>query len=73
MWRRYYARWRVATREILPAELLELMPPLAALCPPATIIDKNFAIPPSPIPGSFTPRQSECPPRGVVGGYKDRR
>ena len=32
MWRRYYARWRVATREVLPLELLELMPPLAALC-----------------------------------------
>ena len=41
MWRRYYARWRVATREVLPLELLELMPPLAALCPPATTIDKT--------------------------------
>jgi nicotinamidase-related amidase len=30
MWRRYYARWRVASRKILPVELLELMPPLAA-------------------------------------------
>jgi nicotinamidase-related amidase len=41
MWRRYYARWRMATRQVLPLELLELMPPLAALCPPATIIDKT--------------------------------
>jgi nicotinamidase-related amidase len=41
MWRRYYARWRVATREVVPLELLELMPPLDALCPPATIIDKT--------------------------------
>jgi nicotinamidase-related amidase len=41
MWRRYYARWRVATREVIPLELLQLMPPLAALCPPATIIDKT--------------------------------
>ena len=41
MWRRCYARWRMATREVLPLELLELMPPLAALCPPATIIDKT--------------------------------
>jgi len=40
-WRRYYARWRVAIREVLPLELLKLMPPLAALCPPATIIDKT--------------------------------
>ena len=41
MWRRYYERWRMATREALPLELLKLMPPLAALCPPAIIIDKT--------------------------------
>jgi nicotinamidase-related amidase len=41
MWQRYYARWRVATRERLDLRLLELTPPLAALCPPATVIDKN--------------------------------
>jgi nicotinamidase-related amidase len=41
MWRRYYERWRIATREALPLELLKLMPPLAALCPPAAIIDKT--------------------------------
>ena len=39
--RRYYMRWRVATRERLDLQLLELMPPLAALCPPATLIDKT--------------------------------
>ena len=32
MWQRYYTRWRVATRECLDLRLLELMPPLAALC-----------------------------------------
>jgi hypothetical protein len=41
VWRRYYARWRVATRQVIPLELLELVPPLAGLCPPATIIDKT--------------------------------
>ena len=41
MWQRYYTRWRVATREFLNLDLLELMPPLAALCPPATVIDKT--------------------------------
>ena len=35
MWQRYYTRWRVATRERLDLRLLELMPPLAALSPPA--------------------------------------
>jgi nicotinamidase-related amidase len=47
MWQHYYTRWRVATLERLDLRLLELMPPLAALCPPATVIDKT-AIPPSP-------------------------
>lgn len=41
MWQRYYRRWRVVTRECLDLSLLELMPPLTELCPPATIIDKT--------------------------------
>ena len=41
MWQRYYTRWRDATRERLDLRLLELMPLLAALCPPATVIDKT--------------------------------
>jgi nicotinamidase-related amidase len=41
MWQSYYARWPVATRSRLDPRLLELMPPLASLCPPATVIDKT--------------------------------
>jgi len=41
MWRRYYDRWREATRERIDPRLLELMPPLARLAPPATVIDKT--------------------------------
>jgi nicotinamidase-related amidase len=41
MWQRYYTRWRGATRECLDPELLELLPPLARLCPPAVVIDKS--------------------------------
>ena len=41
MWQRYYTRWRLATRDCLNLDLLELMPPLAALCPPATVSDKT--------------------------------
>jgi nicotinamidase-related amidase len=41
MWQRYYTRWRAATRERLDFRLLDLMPPLAELCPPATVIDKT--------------------------------
>jgi nicotinamidase-related amidase len=37
MWQRYYTRWRKATRQYLDVQLLDLMPPLAALCPPATV------------------------------------
>jgi nicotinamidase-related amidase len=41
MWQSYYARWRNATREHLDPRLLELVPPLAALAPPAIVIDKT--------------------------------
>jgi nicotinamidase-related amidase len=41
MWQRYYTRWRTATRECLDPRLLELMPPLAALCPPAAVVNKT--------------------------------
>jgi nicotinamidase-related amidase len=40
-WQRYYSRWREATREHLDPALLELLPPLAKLCPPATVVDKT--------------------------------
>lgn len=39
-WRHYYERWRVTTREYLDPRLLELMPPLAGLVPPAAVVDK---------------------------------
>jgi nicotinamidase-related amidase len=41
MWQRYYTRWRAATRERLGFRLLDLMPPLAGLSPPATVIHKT--------------------------------
>ena len=41
MWQRYYRRWKAATREQLDPALMELLPPLASLCPPATVIDKT--------------------------------
>jgi nicotinamidase-related amidase len=40
MWRRYYERWRHTTREHLDPRLLDLMPPLAKLVPPARVFDK---------------------------------
>jgi nicotinamidase-related amidase len=41
MWRPYYEKWRETTRERLDPRLLELMPPLTKLVPPATVIDKT--------------------------------
>jgi nicotinamidase-related amidase len=39
-WRNYYRHWRAMTRERLDPRLLELVEPLARLCPPARILDK---------------------------------
>jgi len=41
MWRHYYERWRETTRERIDPGLLDLMPPLKRLAPPATVIDKT--------------------------------
>ena len=40
-WQRYYARWRETTRERIDPALLELLPALAKLAPPAAVIDKT--------------------------------
>jgi nicotinamidase-related amidase len=40
VWRQYYERWRDVTRERLDPRLLELVPPLGELAPPALIVDK---------------------------------
>jgi nicotinamidase-related amidase len=39
-WRTYYRKWRDTTRDRLDPHLLDLMPPLAALAPPARVFDK---------------------------------
>jgi nicotinamidase-related amidase len=41
VWRVYYEKWRETTRRHLDPRLLELLPPLAKLVPPATVIDKT--------------------------------
>lgn len=40
-WRRYYTKWRQITREHIDPELLALLPSLARLVPPASVIDKT--------------------------------
>ena len=44
-WRRYYQRWAMMTRQTLPDELIELVPPLAKLAPPAKLVDKRVYSP----------------------------
>lgn len=44
-WRRYYRRWCDLTLERIDRRLLGLVPPLARLAPPATIIDKRVYSP----------------------------
>ena len=39
-WRAYFEKWRDTTRDRLDSRLLDLMPPLAALVPPARVFDK---------------------------------
>ena len=39
-WRRYYAHWRDMTSDRLDPRLIQLVPPLASLAPPAIVIDK---------------------------------
>jgi nicotinamidase-related amidase len=41
-WRAYYEKWRDVTRERLDPAMLDLMPELARLAPPAHVIDKPF-------------------------------
>jgi nicotinamidase-related amidase len=44
-WRRYYERWRDLTLERIEPYLLDVVPDLAALAPPAEIVDKRFYSP----------------------------
>ena len=39
-WRIYYRKWRETTRDRLDPCMLDLMPPLAVLAPPARVFDK---------------------------------
>ena len=44
-WRRYYQRWADLTLDRIDPRLLELVPPLARLAPPAVTIDKRVYSP----------------------------
>jgi nicotinamidase-related amidase len=41
VWQQYYRKWRTLTREHIEPALLDLLPELKALVPPATVINKN--------------------------------
>ena len=44
-WRHYYERWPEMTRSRIDRELLELVPALARLSPPAVVVDKRVYSP----------------------------
>ena len=44
-WRRYYRRWSEMTLSHLAPGLVELVPPLARLAPPAVVVDKRVYSP----------------------------
>jgi nicotinamidase-related amidase len=44
-WRHYYERWASMTIERLGADMIELVPELAALVPPAEVVDKHVYSP----------------------------
>lgn len=44
-WQRYYTRWAELTLDRIDPRLLELVPPLARLTPPAAVIDKRVYSP----------------------------
>lgn len=44
-WQRYFHRWAELTRAAIDPDLLDLVPTLARLAPPATVIDKHVYSP----------------------------
>jgi nicotinamidase-related amidase len=44
-WRRYYERWASMTIEKMGADMVELVPELARLVPPAAVVDKRVYSP----------------------------
>ena len=44
-WQRYYQRWRAMTGERIDLAMIDLVPPLRALVPPATVVDKSHYSP----------------------------
>ena len=44
-WQDYYQKWWMMTRDQMPAEQLRLVPSLAALVPPAQLLDKHIYSP----------------------------
>jgi Isochorismatase family len=80
-WRRYYERWRDLTQERMDPGLIQLVPPLRALAPPAEVIDKRglftffragFASPAAPT-GNREPRHHRCRNRCLHSGRSARR
>jgi nicotinamidase-related amidase len=44
-WQQYYEKWPMMTREVLGNEMVDLVPELRILVPPATVFDKGLYSP----------------------------
>jgi nicotinamidase-related amidase len=70
-WQRYYRRWRHMTGEQIDPAMIELVPPLRALVPPATVVDKFYYSPftAPAVPGLLRQRQIDTVV--ITGGETD--
>ncbi len=70
-WQRYYRKWSQFLRDRVDPRLLELVPPLARLVPPAQVIDKGVY---SPFSGPALPQLLErrgCDALVITGAETD--
>lgn len=70
-WQRYYRRWRHMTGEQIDPAMIELVPPLRALAPPAQVIDKSRYSPFTEQSLSGLLRQRRIDTLVVTGGETD--
>lgn len=70
-WRRFYARWAELTLDRIDRRLLELVPQLAPLAPPAAVVDKRVY---SPFAETALPRllaERRCDSLVITGAETD--
>jgi nicotinamidase-related amidase len=70
-WRQYWERWRSMTLSSLPAEMVNVLPSLARLVPPAFIVDKRVYSPWTDTPLEALLRERRVETLVVTGAETD--